>query len=94
MNNAPIVSYNAIPSILIVAPIGAINWDTFGLTPILLRHFIVIGTVAVLKNYFAISIIYLTVNAVATCNLIISKKNLEDVPRAVMIAGPVFSSKE
>lgn len=47
---APIVSYNAIPSMFIVAPKGATNLDTFRSIPILSRHLIVTGTVAVLDN--------------------------------------------
>lgn len=46
---APILSYKAIPSILIVAPIGAMNLDILEGIPMRSKHEIVTGTVAVLK---------------------------------------------
>lgn len=47
---APILSYKAIPSIFIVAPIGTINLDILEGIPILSKHDIVTGTVAVLND--------------------------------------------
>ena len=48
IKSAPMVSYSAIPSMLMVAPIGATKRDTCGSTPSLSRQRIVVGTVAVL----------------------------------------------
>lgn len=49
MKIAPILSYSAIPSMFIVAPIGTINLDILEGIPICFKHDIVTGTVAVLK---------------------------------------------
>lgn len=56
INIAPTVSYNAIPSIFIVAPIGTTNFSTLGSMPTSSKHFIVTGTVAVLNFYNVICI--------------------------------------
>lgn len=47
---AATASYNAVPSILMVAPIGTTNLVTLGSTPILSKHCIVTGSVAVLYS--------------------------------------------
>lgn len=49
---APIVSYSAIPSIFIAAPIGIINFVILGFMPRPPKHLIVQGTVAVLNYTF------------------------------------------
>lgn len=48
INIAPIVSYKAIPSIFIVAPIGIRNFVILEFIPKPFKHRIVYGTVAVL----------------------------------------------
>lgn len=50
INIAATASYNAVPSILIVAPIGTTNLVILGSTPILSKHCIVTGSVAVLNS--------------------------------------------
>lgn len=47
---AATASYNAVPSILMVAPMGTTNLVTLGSTPILSKHCIVTGNVAVLYS--------------------------------------------
>lgn len=49
INIAPTVSYNAIPSMFMVAPSGTTNLDAIGSIPILSKHSMVTGTVAVLN---------------------------------------------
>lgn len=49
---APILSYSAMPSMLIVAPIGTINLVILEDIPMLSKHTIVTGTVAVLNLIF------------------------------------------
>lgn len=50
INIAATASYNAVPSILIVAPIGTTNLVILGSAPILSKHCRVTGSVAVLNK--------------------------------------------
>lgn len=62
------LSYNAIPSIFMVAPIGTIKLDILEGIPMRSKHDIVTGTVAVLKYKYKVYniIILLTSNKLTT----------------------------
>jgi hypothetical protein len=81
INIAPIVSYKAIPSMFIAAPIGMIKFIILGSISRLLKHLIVYGIVAVLDyiqlkiKYFRYRYFYIVLY-------------LDEVPIAVAKAGP------